>query len=380
MLKIGYVVNADVHDKTQWSGTIYNLYNILSKNYEVEPILLETKGLDKYYYIKQRVKQKLTKKSSTTMMVSYSKLKSKKLNNILQQSGEKYDVLFFPANSVAAAFVNTNIPIVYLSDATFHVMIDYYLFNLDESSIENGNMVEKRALENANQIIYASDWAKNDAITYYGINENKINVLPFGANLIDKYNKKSFEPNKEMNLLFVGVEWERKGADVALECLDYLNQHSKSKYKLTIIGLENPGTINTDNVNFVGFLNKNNQEDYNKMIKYYQESDIFILPTRAECAGIVFSEASMYGLPIVTYDTGGIQSYVEEGVNGFRLQLDKRGKDFAEKIEYICNEDTYLTFSKNSRNKYENSLNWDKWLETCDEVIKKCLMIKRGNQ
>lgn len=374
MLKIGYVVNADVHDKTQWSGTIFNLYNILSKNYEVEPIVLETKGLDRWYYIKQRFKQILTKKSSTNMMVSYSKFKSRKLNNILQQSEKEYDILFFPANSVAAAFVNTNLPIVYLSDATFHAMINYYLFNLDEGSIENGNIVEKNALVNANQIIYASDWSKNDAMNYYGINENKINVLPFGANLIDKYNKKSFESNKEINLLFVGVEWERKGADIALECLEYLNQHSGAKYKLTIIGLENPGNISIDNVNFVGFLNKNNQEDYDRLIKYYQESDIFILPTRAECAGIVFSEASMYGIPIVTYDTGGIQSYVEDGVNGFRLPLDKRGKDFAEKIEYICNDsDTYMTYSKNSRRKYENSLNWDKWLESCDQVIKKCL-------
>ncbi|WP_284036349.1 glycosyltransferase family 4 protein [Neobacillus sp. 114] len=374
MLKIGYVVNADVNDKTQWSGTIFNLYNILSKKYEVDPIVLETKGLDKWFYIKQRLKQILTKKSSTNMMVPYSKLKSKKLTNLLQQSGKKYDILFFPANSVAAAFVNTNIPIIYLSDATFHVMINYYLFNLDERSIENGNMVEKQALVNANQIIYASDWAKNDAINYYGINVNKINVLPFGANLIDKFIKKSFETNKQINLLFVGVEWERKGADIALECLDFLNRNSDSKYKLTIIGLENPGTIKNDHVNFVGFLNKNNQGDYDKLIKYYQDSDIFILPTRAECAGIVFSEASMYGLPIVTYDTGGIQSYVEDEVNGFRLPLEKKGKEFAEKVEFICNDpNTYMTFSKNSRTKYENSLNWDKWLESCDRVIKKCL-------
>lgn len=374
MLKIGYVVNADVNDKTQWSGTIFNLYNILSKKYEVDPIVLETKGLDKWFYIKQRIKQILTKKSSTNMMVPYSKLKSKKLTNLLQQSGKKYDILFFPANSVAAAFVNTNIPIVYLSDATFHAMINYYLFNLDERSIINGNTVEKQALVNSNQIIYASDWAKDDAISYYGINVNKINVLPFGANLIDKYFKKSFEPNKQINLLFVGVEWERKGADIALECLDYLNRHTDTKYKLTIIGLDNPGTIKNDQVQFVGFLNKNNQEDYDRLIKYYQESDIFILPTRAECAGIVFSEASMYGLPIVTYDTGGIQSYVEDEVNGFRLPLEKKGKEFAEKVEYICNDrDTYLTFSKNSRTKYENSLNWDKWLESCDQVIKKCL-------
>lgn len=39
----------------------------------------------------------------------------------------------------------------------------------------------------ANTVILFSDWAKNDAINYYVISEDKIKVLCFGANLIDRY-------------------------------------------------------------------------------------------------------------------------------------------------------------------------------------------------
>ena len=52
-------------------------------------------------------------------------------------------------------------------------------------------------------------------------------------------------------------------------------------------------------------------------------SDILLLPTQAECAGIVFVEASAYSMPIFTHDTGGISNYVINGINGYRLPLKK---------------------------------------------------------
>ncbi|TSA49979.1 MAG: glycosyltransferase [Sphingobacteriales bacterium] len=42
-----------------------------------------------------------------------------------------------------------------------------------------------------------------------------------------------------------------------------------------------------------------------------------MVPSRAECYGIVFAEASSYGLPSVSTDTGGVSAVVKEGVNVF---------------------------------------------------------------
>ena len=84
-------------------------------------------------------------------------------------------------------------------------------------------------------------------------------------------------------------------------------------------------------VDFIGFLNKNNEEEYQRVIQIISSSDILILPTKAECAGIVFAEASAYGLPIFTYDTGGVGNYVINGVNGYRLPLKDNASEFAEK-------------------------------------------------
>lgn len=91
----------------------------------------------------------------------------------------------------------------------------------------------------------------------------------------------------------------------------------KKKFELTIIGLDKPEQY-TENkhIHFVGRLNKNNPEEFKQMITYYQESDIFLLPTKAECAGIVFSEAAMYGLPVFTHNTGGDHELCGRWENG----------------------------------------------------------------
>ncbi|WP_332125931.1 glycosyltransferase, partial [Escherichia coli] len=55
-------------------------------------------------------------------------------------------------------------------------------------------------------------------------------------------------------------------------------------------------------------INKNNVEEYQKFIDVLSNADILLLPTIAECYGMVFCEAAAYGLPVVATDTGGISS------------------------------------------------------------------------
>lgn len=48
-----------------------------------------------------------------------------------------------------------------------------------------------------------------------------------------------------------------------------------------------------------------------------QEMDVFLYPTRSDSNALVNLEAMGSGLPVVTYDTGNISEYIEQGVNGF---------------------------------------------------------------
>ncbi len=130
--------------------------------------------------------------------------------------------LFFSISSISLRY-KLNKPVVYLTDATFKAMENYYYFNLSNYTIKWGNLIQQKALNNADSVIVSSDWAKNSAIGDYGI--SKISVLEFGANVDEKDIDITTEKSKEkLNLLFLGVDWKRKGGDKAVSVCEELNK------------------------------------------------------------------------------------------------------------------------------------------------------------
>jgi glycosyltransferase involved in cell wall biosynthesis len=77
---------------------------------------------------------------------------------------------------------------------------------------------------------------------------------------------------------------------------------------------------------------------------------------------MVFCEASAYGLPSITTNTGGVCGAVKDGENGFMLPLSARGQDYAEVIAKVYSDDRlYYGLVRSSRAAFEDRLNWDAW-------------------
>ena len=98
-----------------------------------------------------------------------------------------------------------------------------------------------------------------------------------------------------------------------------------------------------------------------------------MFPTKVECHGIVNCEAAAYGLPIVSYFTGGVPSYCVNGYNGICLPLSSKGVDFAKAIyDNIINGNMNL-FSVNSRCFFLEKLNWECWGNVVSSQIEKSI-------
>ncbi len=132
--------------------------------------------------------------------------------------------------------------------------------------------------------------------------------------------------------------WERKGGQIVLETLNILKKKSIPVH-LTIIGSRPPGYIEGKNdvadITVIPFINKHVEAEAEQLYNIFLNSDFLLLPTRAECAGDVFCEASAFGVPSITTNTGGVSTYVEDGVNGFALPLTAAAFDYAEKIQQL---------------------------------------------
>lgn len=372
-IKVGFLSREDPCDKKAWSGTIYQLYKNIQTIQNVEVLWIPIKRkiiYEKFMKIFMGILSRIFLKKKSEHLIFYSKILAKDINHHLL---DDIDIVFAPSGSVNIAYLKIKKPIIYLTDSTFHLLYNYYpiFSNFFSFNVKQGNVIEKKAADNSTTIIVSSDWAKNSFINDYKIPEKKIKVIEFGANIDNiKVNPKfNFQKTGQLNLLFLGVDWERKGGEIAVECLSYLNGNN-IKSILQVVGVDPPMKYKNDNnIKSYGFLNKNLDKDYNLLKEIIYNSDLLILPTKAECSAIVFSEASAYGLPILTYDTGGIPNYVINGQNGYRLNLKCGGEEFAEKILEIIHLKELNKLREGSFAIYKQKLNWECWKTKFMNVI-----------
>jgi glycosyltransferase involved in cell wall biosynthesis len=284
------------------------------------------------------------------------------------------DLVLAPGGSESIAYLETDLPIVYYSDATWQNVIDYYRVysNLHSMVRRSGEEIERRAISRSRLLLYPSHWAADSAIRDYGADPQRVRVDFLGANLLDPPTRASVSDRSlgaTLRLLLIGVDWWIKGGDVALRVLTGLLDRGVDA-ELTVVGCTAPDGVAHPRLRVIPFLNKGIDEERQRFESLLHEADFFILPSRFEAAGLVFCEASAYGLPILAARTGGIPSLVAEGRNGFTIAHDDEPEGYIETILRLrADPEEYRRLCATTREEYDNRLNWDIWGEKVADAI-----------
>jgi len=384
-MKIAYLALNDPLDKRSWSGTTYYIAKALQKNGNdvdfLGPIKLP-KWLDKVLRAMAKTTRIIFRKEYITkysLLLSWysSRQFTKKLR------GKTYDCICAPAASAELGFLKTKLPVIYITDATFELVsnYDYGEFNkMSWFSKVEGNLLERNALKKSSAIMYPSLWAAESAVNDYHISNEKVFIAPFGANIDLIPDKKIiFQKleNKQLTLLFLAVDWERKGGNIAFDVLKFLQYTHGIKAKLIVCGCEPPSHMSHPDMEVIPFLDKNKKEDYEKFVDIMSSAHFLLVPTRADCSLLVGCEANAYGVPAITTDTGGVSEIVKDGVNGYCLPYSADGSTYAALIaELFINEEKYKNLISSSRQRFDEHLNWQKWSESFDDIFKKKVLKK----
>ena len=281
------------------------------------------------------------------------------------------DLVFAVVASPMTARLKCAAPIVHFSDSTYASLLDYYpgCVGLSRRTIRQGNLMEYRALHNAKIILLPSQWAAQSAINDYKIDPAKVFTVPIGANFYGVA-PVSFEGGKWSDvcrLLFVGVDWERKGGNIALAVLVELQARGVPA-ELHVVGCDPPAGHSHPQMHCHGFLSKTS--DHAKLTELFSQAAFLIVPSRQEAYGIVFAEASAFGTPSLATQTGGIPSVVQQGVNGFLFAADATATEYAAKIcELWSNQGTYMAIRRSSHQRFLDVLNWTTWGDRVMEII-----------
>ena len=174
-----------------------------------------------------------------------------------------------------------------------------------------------------------SEWAARSLRADYGVPESRIEVRPPGVDIGRWRPAESRRKSGPIRLLFVGGDFERKGGDLLL---DVYRNTLAGKVEIDLVtkaGLGDHGP----HVRVHTGLSANDR----RLVELYQQADIFVLPSRADCFSMAGMEAMASGLPVIICPVGGIAGMFEYGREGLYIEPDN-GADLARAIHTLVDD------------------------------------------
>lgn len=370
-MKIAYITTETPYNKHSWSGTNYYVRKSLEdlghtvyciygyKNYSIKNIIM--KGISKI----------LKKNYQSIRSYSASKGWAKFIKSKLEPNTD----VILSLSTIPIAYLKTDIPIYIYIDGIFEYMLNQG-FKKILNSYTIAHNIELHALLNCTKVITSSIESSNTISKYYNIDKNKIKVVPLGANfdyLPDESQIISNIENKQMDIckiLFVGVDWHRKGANIVIDTIKYLYEKG-FPIELHLVGLKNISVDLPSCVINHGFINKMDENGMKELVYLFMHSHFLFVPSIGEAYGLVFSEASAFGLPSISHSIGGISTIILNDINGKLFDVGTNIEQFADYIEKMfIDRNRYKELSIKTYKRFKNELSWKVSSEKIIDIIK----------
>jgi glycosyltransferase involved in cell wall biosynthesis len=201
-----------------------------------------------------------------------------------------------------------------------------------------------------------------------GVPMKKLKIISTGIHL-EKFNnvdvkiigelKKEFDINDEKVILYAGMLTERKGIRKVIQVSSQLLDEGYN-IKTLLIGDAHGEEIYSRLV----------RPSYRKRIiftggrkeipEFMKLADVLLLPSEGEGLPGVVMEAMASGLPVVATNEGCTSDLIENGRDGFLVELGDNGEGYYRAVkEILTNQEKATQFSENSKKKIRK-LNWKK--------------------
>jgi glycosyltransferase involved in cell wall biosynthesis len=270
-------------------------------------------------------------------------------------------------SSVPITRLRTKAPVYVAVDQSFRALEEDYRIKVAKRHKANAIAQTEAFIRRSAAIFVPSEWAAQDFRRTFAAPADKLVVAPWGANLpatpeADKVAAAAEARvarlnNREIDFLFIGSTWERKGGTLIAGALERLRNQGYA-VKLHIVG-KAKGLPEDVPAQRHGFINKFTEEGFQQLEDLLLKSHFYFMPSNAEAFGHTYCEAAAFGIPSIAADVGGVSAAVIDGVTGVLLSADASSDQYAAKITECLAPSRYLAMSHGARQYYETTLNWN---------------------
>ncbi|MGJ8759783.1 MAG: glycosyltransferase [Polaribacter sp.] len=194
---------------------------------------------------------------------------------------------------------------------------------------------------------------------------NSIDTSIFKIQDKNTLRKKYSIPKDEFTVLFVAdnINNYRKGFDLLVDSLTYLE-----KLPMTIITIGQTQSLTNNNIKTISF---GKVTEIEKLVEIYGLADVFVLPSREDNLPNVILESFSVGLPVISFNVGGIKEHVLPNKTGF-ISENLTGESLAKTINefYDCKSEFDARYL---RHYAENNFNFKNQYLNYFEVYKELL-------
>jgi glycosyltransferase involved in cell wall biosynthesis len=169
---------------------------------------------------------------------------------------------------------------------------------------------EEALYQDATVNFTSSEFAARSLVEDYGIPQERVSCVFSGVNLpfpavLDPARRPG------LRIVFVGVDWERKGGPDLLEAF-HLVSPEFPEAELHIVGCS--PSAKGSRIHIHGRIPPE------AVVSHLESASIFCMPSRVEPAAVALVEASAYGLPVVSTAVGGNVERVVNGKTGLLVE------------------------------------------------------------
>lgn len=229
-----------------------------------------------------------------------------------------------------------------------------YLKRPSQKDLSSKIYQKKKSIYNNFQIVTCSQWLGKVAKTSSLLKDFDIEAIanPIDTNLFlpSKNRKKlklllNLDPSKSYILFGASsLKDQRKGLHYFLEAMKLYRQSHSNLPSIILYGSQNHD-VKIDGFEIIhsGFLSQN------ELIAYYQASDIYVITSLEDNLPNTVMEAIACGLPVLSFETGGIPEMVQHLQSGYIAKY-KSIEDICNGLDVLLHSADLNQMSQNARN------------------------------